>query len=341
MWNGIETFTFGWRPLNPSCRAALFVLFSQKKAILCTSMQQLSCMLRLTVDTRFRLVSKTINQRIFMKSKTFLYSIFLLALLGASAAPASAQRTRTVQLRTTEDAVYLKNGWILRGNLQGIDSAGKLTIVTHDRNTFVFAMSEVIKIQEEPLPEAWLQPINKGRAAAGLHVAKAGDFYFMIMSGIPLQATASVGIKTKWKGLRAGVGAGYSLHPDWFYSGGIVPVFAELQTNAQLAHRASPWLMARGGYSIPDFNNDVSWWGGGQISDYHTKGGSYMELSVGAQIRTASSFEWKFYTGFRYQQVSESYNRVFNNWQTGEVTLTPTSMRYNFRRPNIGVAISF
>ena len=50
-----------------------------------------------------------------------------------------------------EDILYLKNGWILHGKLQGSGMDSMVTFQTHDRNVFVFQRREVKEISMVPV----------------------------------------------------------------------------------------------------------------------------------------------------------------------------------------------
>jgi hypothetical protein len=74
----------------------------------------------------------------------------------------------------TKDVVYLKNGSILKGSIMEMVPVGSIKIQTADGNIFVYAMTEVEKIDKEILPgQQSANPSSKNSPGLGQEATKS------------------------------------------------------------------------------------------------------------------------------------------------------------------------
>jgi hypothetical protein len=85
--------------------------------------------------------------------RSFLLPVFLFLFLPASL---------LAQIKGWQDVVYLKNGSILRGQLQESASPAFVRIETIGRNLFVFNQEEVARVAREYAPSTFQYPYTRG-----------------------------------------------------------------------------------------------------------------------------------------------------------------------------------
>lgn len=219
-----------------------------------------------------------------MDSRTKIFLCFLF--LTGCVWPLAAQRP-------TEDVLYLKNGWILRGHLTTPDSAANVGIQTNDGNVFRFAQSDV----REAKREAVLRHLNiryrsrgfgnyteVGALASRTNVDDRGTttsaFTFHTVNGYRFGQL-----------LYAGVGVGVDLYASQTF----IPVFASLRGD-----------FSRRGILIPYYYVDGGWGLNGTSSqpDQRQRGGVHFAIGGGLKVLFNGNAGFLLSAGYYLQQTA-------------------------------------
>ena len=209
-----------------------------------------------------------------------------LALVLGHAFPLAAQRP-------TEDVLYLKNGWILRGHLTTPDSAASVGIQTNDGNVFTFVRSEV----RETKKEAALRHLNiryrergfgnyteVGALASRTNVDDRGTttsaFTFHTVNGYRFGQF-----------LYAGVGVGVDLYASQTF----IPVFASIRGD-----------FLRKGILIPYYYVDGGWGLNGTTSQpaERQRGGVHFAAGAGLKVLFNGNAGFLLSAGYSLQQTA-------------------------------------
>lgn len=213
---------------------------------------------------------------------SFLFLFFLLS--------ANAQRT--------QEAVYLKNGSILRGTIHQSDSIIKVEIL--GGSVFVYPASDVIKIETEDFYRVNLKgprTIQKNgwytEFSFGLPIGL--DQWGWITSGVTLNGFLGYQFKPI---VKTGLGTGI----DWYnYEAAMIPFFARI-TGDLTTKNTTPFYLADIGYAV----NVSSTWG----NEDHF-GGFLMHLGGGFKFNTRKKHYYNFSVGYKTQFTSSYY---FQTW---------------------------
>jgi hypothetical protein len=239
---------------------------------------------------------KTKNQ--YMKHKFYLLIIFALSFVSL---PVLAQEI---------DHVQLKTGSIVRGNILEIAPEEYLKIEDLSGNMWQFKMSEVEKISSEPFEynkkmysgsigfkPGFVNMTSIGFLAGSAHNAQVAPFSLLTVNGYRTES-----------GIFAGVGTGVE-----FFSSNYMPFFLDLRYDL-MGEDVVPYLLAKGGYSVPLSSDDSS---SGLQYDY--SGGPLFAVGVGLKVKTRKHFAWDVSLMYRYQETSYDETYTWNN-QTYEYT---------------------
>ncbi len=200
------------------------------------------------------------------------------------------------QSSKTEDVIYLKNKWILRGKIIRQDSV-TIGIQTHDGNTYVFTATEVDKIAKEKTWRGFnhkvkgfanfteLGPLIAGKTTiAGVTTAA---FSFQEVSGYRLSQYAMLGI---------GLGA------DLYATQTVLPVFGSFRGDVLKEGAVIPFYFADAGYGINITQNSSN--------GTNFKGGFMYALGLGIKIPFNPGAGFLLSAGYRYQKTNYTLNNT-------------------------------
>lgn len=171
-------------------------------------------------------------------------------------------------------------------------------------NLWFFQISEVEKISTEPFQytkksyagsigfkPGFVNMTSIGFLAGSSHNAQVAPFSLLTVNGY---RTSS--------GIFAGVGTGVE-----FFSSNYMPFFLDLRYDL-LGEDVVPYLVTKGGYSIPLSGDDTSY----DVS-YDYSGGPLFALGVGLKVKTRNHLAWDLSLMYRYQETSYKENYGWNN----------------------------
>ncbi|MBS1598345.1 MAG: hypothetical protein JST75_08965 [Bacteroidetes bacterium] len=196
------------------------------------------------------------------------------------------------QKKSTDDVVYLKNQWVLRGQIISDDSI-KISIRTFDGNIFVFRRSEIENIAKE---KKW----------SGYHYREKGFVHYTELGPLVAGKTSIEGVTTaafsfqtvngykfsRYAQAALGVGA------DLYATQTILPVFGSLRGDIIRSDGVIPFYFLDAGYGINITQNSAI------TSDF--KGGLLYAAGVGLKIPFNRTAGFLLSLGYRYQ--NSSYN---------------------------------
>jgi len=217
------------------------------------------------------------------------------------------------------DHVYLKTGSIVRGKILEIAPEDHVKIEDLSGNLWYFKISEVEKISSEPFEynnntysgsigfqPGFVNMTSIGFLAGSAHNAQVAPFSLLTVNGY---RTSS--------GIFAGVGTGVE-----FFSSNYMPFFLDLRYDL-LGEDVVPYLISKGGYSIPLSGDDTSY----DVS-YDYAGGPLFALGVGLKVKTRKHFAWDLSLMYRYQETS--YKETYG-WNNQEYEYTDIFSRIEIR----------
>ncbi|MEZ4824732.1 MAG: hypothetical protein R3C61_00345 [Bacteroidia bacterium] len=244
--------------------------------------------------------------------------------------------------QTYEDVLYLKNGWILRGKLDGSASDSLVKIETHDRNYFVFPYADVLRAEQQIMPQANKKYMRTYILPERGITYRDKGYFILVQAGSMMGSTSGVNNENPNlfnphlvngyhfnRYFSAGAGVGVNLMARGTY----MPVFLDLRGDV-FEQKMTPHYYGNLGYSIPLFEREViwGWWGEPLEDSYEAKGGILAEGGGGIKIHTPTGLAWLITAGYRIQSVEESYL----TW--GEVRITE---KYTFQRITLQVGVMF
>ena len=217
------------------------------------------------------------------------------------------------------DHVYLKNGSVIRGNIQEIDPVDHVKIQDLCGNIWYYKITDVEKITAEPYQSELKAKKESLTFAPGfVNMTSIG---FLAGSSNNMQvAPFSLLMVNGWRnslGLFTGVGMGIE-----FLSTNYMPVFLDLRYDF-LGQDVVPYIMAKGGYSMPLSSDRTEY-----DIDYTYSGGPLVGIGVGLKIKSRAHFAWDIGLLYRYQQTSymEKYD-----WNQQEYSYTDVYNRIEIR----------
>jgi len=190
----------------------------------------------------------------------------------------------------TEDVVYLKNQWIIRGHIINRDSTS-VKIITHEGNTLVFNTSEVDKIVKEKTWSGFiyrkkgfanfteLGPLIAGKTT--IDGVTTAAFSFQTVNGYKFSQYAMLGL---------GLGA------DLYATQTILPVFGSFRGDLSKQGSVIPFYFGDAGYGINITQNSAN--------GTAFKGGFMYALGLGLKIPFNRTAGFLLSAGYRYQKTS-------------------------------------
>ena len=200
------------------------------------------------------------------------------------------------QSSKTEDVLYLKNQWVIRGKILEQNN-NSIKIQSHEGNIFVFPAGDIEKIAQE---KTWGSFVYKTRGFANftelgpliagkttIDGVTTAAFSFQTVNGYKFSQYAMAGI---------GVGA------DLYATQTVLPVFASFRGDLLKTGSVIPFYFADGGYGINITQN----------SDNGTafKGGIMYAAGLGVKIPFNRSAGFLLSFGYRYQKTSYTYSNI-------------------------------
>lgn len=195
--------------------------------------------------------------------------------------------------RPTEDVLYLKNGWILRGHLTTPDTAASVGIRTNDGNVFTFGRTDVRETKQEPaLRHLNIRYRNRGfgnytelgALASRTNVDDRGTttsaFTFHTVNGYRFGRL-----------LYAGVGVGVDLYASQTF----IPVFGSVRGD-----------FTRRGILVPYYYVDGGWGFNGTTSqpNQRQRGGVHFAAGVGLKVLFNGNAGFLLSAGYYLQQTA-------------------------------------
>lgn len=233
--------------------------------------------------------------------------------LLTSAHLASAQQT-------TEDVLYLKNGWVLRGKITSAVSDSLVRLRTGDRNQFAFRRTEIAAIEQERASDE--KNIRYQRRGFG-HYTELGTLATRNTSGYTNLSAFSFQTVNGFKFhqlLYAGLGVGIDLYDNQ----SLLPLFGSLR--GDLTHRGSvlPYYFVDLGYGVNITGRDEM-----NFPDRTYSGGTLFAAGLGIKAIFNHGTGFLLSVGYHSQKTSFRVDNRFNSTET-KATLQRLSVRTGF-----------
>jgi hypothetical protein len=242
-----------------------------------------------------------------MKTPRIPTLLLLLGLLNAAA----GLRAQDV------DHVYLKSGSVIRGKILEIDPADHVKIEDLCGNIWYHDLTEVVKITSEEYRASSGKQVQ-GFSQGFVNMTSLG---FLVGASSNMQvAPFSLVMVNGWHspfGMFSGVGVGIE-----FLNTNYIPLFADLRYDLGSGD-VVPFLLARGGYSLPSSRGYSEY-----DTEYTYSGGPTAAAGVGLRIRTRNHFAWNIELMYRYLQTS--YTEAYG-WNNQEYKYTDIYNRVEIR----------
>ncbi|MCK4749110.1 MAG: hypothetical protein KAT15_18785, partial [Bacteroidales bacterium] len=201
------------------------------------------------------------------------------------------------------DHVYLKTGSVIRGNIMEIEPANHVKIQDLCGNIWYYQIAQVEKITSEPYELPGDEKQTVGFESGFVNMTSIG---FLAGSSNNMQvAPFSLIMVNGWRnslGLFTGAGVGVE-----FLTTNYLPFFLDLRYDLS-GKDVVPYIMAKGGYSIPMTPDHSEY-----DIEYAYSGGPLAGVGVGLKIRTRNHFAWDIELMYRYQQTSYTEKYDWNN----------------------------
>jgi len=238
--------------------------------------------------------------------------------------------SRVVSRNNNQDAVYLKNGSIIRGSIIEGNAGNYIKIATADGSVFLYQMDDIETITYAAAPERRnnrplstptndnrFRPSYKGIVEMVNYYLGIGDnsvdrMHFNFINGLQASPDFSFGI---------GIGIQYYLDGFSFYNYNsynnynnyntvhvLFPIFADFRVNFARS-RVSPYLSADIGYSF-DGSNDFE------------GVGIFINPTIGVNFKITRRFALHVGVGYALQSVNQSNSNY--NYNMEAISLIPT-----------------
>lgn len=230
-----------------------------------------------------------------------------------------------------QDAVHLKNGSIIRGQVIEHEKEGKIKIEILGGSVLVYQSSEVVKMEKEIVnrrgryrPKRPMHKMDKGyyvSIVAGKSLGN-GDF------GAPEPGLSISGTAGYHFHRLLGVGAGASLSTFGLYP--FVPVYANIRGYLLKSSTSLFYDLNVGyGFALPSVVHANFW---GQQGTNTSQGGLYLRPSIG--IRFASTRRTHVVMDFGYEIQFAKYDYL--DWNNN-----PVAEKRAFYRPSLRIGVVF
>ena len=210
-----------------------------------------------------------------------------------------------------EDVIYLKNGWIIRGEITSKNQE-TITIKTQDRNVFVFKIDEILNTNKEDVPPSF-------------NLKEKGFFHFTELGPLASQNTGELNVNTSAfsfqtiNGLKFnphfGVGLGVGI--DLYATQTFIPAFATIRGDLTSKKQFVPFYFVDYGYGFNGTTNT--------LPNTSFNGGSVFATGLGLKIGLSEKAGVLISLGYRNQRYGATVNQ-----QTNRDTYNRIALRAGF-----------
>jgi hypothetical protein len=199
-----------------------------------------------------------------------------------------------------QDAVYLRNGSIIRGKILENVTGENTRIETIGRNVLVIPEGDIERIvMDEPIP---VKERTDVKPYGYLALADIG-FLGGEDNSISLLLTNCWKFKN-----RISIGAGFGIEKFEYQ---VMPLYADIRYNF-LKGRITPLIFVQGGYSFPLGNNSDQ----NTYQETNYTGGAMFNPGIGLRLNFNNRNALVFSLGWRYQELCTKWK--YNYWYQDE-----------------------
>jgi len=195
----------------------------------------------------------------------------------------------------SQDAVYLRNGSIIRGKILGTVPGKSTTIETVGRNVLVLAECDIERVVlDEPIP--------------GKERSDVKPFGYLALADIGFMGgdnnNLSMMLTNAWQFKnRISVGAGFGIEKFGYQ---VIPVYADIRYNL-LKGRITPFIFMQGGYSFPLGSSQEQ----NNYQETELKGGGMLNPGLGLRLNFNNRNALVFSLGWRYQELHTKWKYTY------------------------------
>jgi hypothetical protein len=211
--------------------------------------------------------------------------------------------------KSTEDVLYLKNGWVLRGTLTSSPTDSLIIIETHDRNRFVFRRPEVDALRQEPV-QAEKNFNTRYKRRGFSHYTELGALAARNTSSSTNTSAFSFQTINGYKFGQAffsGLGIGI----DLYATQSLMPLFGSIRGDITDRGNLIPYYFADVGYGANITGKDTN-----PFPRVIYQGGSLFAVGAGMKVIFNNSTGFLLSVGYRSQRTSIA--RDFGNNSTSK-----------------------
>ena len=207
----------------------------------------------------------------------------------------------------TEDVLYLKNGWILRGTMtkMGNDSIG---ILTGDRNQYIFPGNEVDHITQEK--KKWAESDYRNHGFG--HFTEVGAL--AATKNRPDNVTTAAFSFQTINGYRFNphLFTGIGIAADLYATQTIIPVFASVRGDLMTKGIFIPYYFVESGYGFDITSSSTS---------IEYKSGAMFATGIGFKIRFSRVAGFNVNFGYRMQKGAIIESGIQKNYTNNRIAL--------------------
>jgi hypothetical protein len=201
-----------------------------------------------------------------------------------------------------QDVIYLKNGWIIRGEL--IRQNDKLRIITANKNEFVFTQQEVDRIEREDkmLPFRYKEKGFSHYTEMGALAANNNSDINVNTSAFSFQTVNGYKFN-QW--LFTGLGLGVDLYATETF----IPLFGSIRGDFSKNRSVIPYYFVDGGYGVNITGN--------ADESIENSGGLLLASGIGIKVQFQNNTAFLLSAGFRIQNSSQSVGdmKITNSYE--------------------------
>lgn len=225
--------------------------------------------------------------------------------------------------KSTEDVLYLKNGWVLRGTITSAPSDSLVTIETRDRNRFVFGRPEVESVRQEPsLTTKPTQPDYKRRGFS--HYTEMGALAARNTSSSTNTSAFSFQTVNGYKfgqGFFTGLGIGVDLYATQT----LMPIFGSIRGDFSSRGHLIPYYFIDFGYGANITGKDTN-----PFPQVTYQGGALFGVGLGMKVIFNNSTGFLLSLGYRSQRTGTDQDFGNGTIRTNEETFNRIALRAGF-----------
>lgn len=194
-----------------------------------------------------------------------------------------------------QDVIYLKNGWVIRGELSR--EKDKFRIITTDKNEFVFDELEVEKVEREDkiLPFEYKENGFSHYTEMGALAANNNSDVNVNTSAFSFQTVNGYKFN-QW--LFTGLGVGVDLYATETF----IPLFGSIRGDFSKKGSVIPYYFVDAGYGINITENSDE--------NIDNAGGLLFASGLGIKVRFQNNTAFLLSAGFRIQNSSQAADNV-------------------------------